>query len=494
MIARFPFLGTMSLVALLGGCTVGPDYAGPPTAAPRAAAARTFARGDASDFVGQPPLARWWEGLDDPILNRLEDHALAASPDLAAAEARVRRARAALREQRADELPTVSGSALYAHAHIPGLALGSSGGGAGQSGGGGTSDFNIYNLGFNASWEVDLFGGQRRAIEAARATVAAGDASLADVQVSLTADIAQAYLAVRDRQQRIALNQQSLALLEQIVALTRQRFAQGTASRLDVERLNRQRETTLGQATPLNAELDVYLDAIATLAGAEPGTLDGLIGTGGAIPLPPAQVAVGDPAALLQRRPDIRAAERTLAADSAKIGQARAARFPRLSIMGIVGIGGSRPSDLTQLDDFTALVAPQLSWSFLDFGRNAAKVRQAEAVRDEAEAKYRSVVLAALRDASDALSRFRYGRVTVAALARAHSAAGAAESASAERYAAGTGTLIDLLAAQRERIATAQALAQAEAMLTGEYVGIQKAIGLGWSERSTPSVASAAAR
>jgi len=233
--------------------------------------------------------------------------------------------------------------------------------------------------------------------------------------------------------------------------------------------------------TPLSAELEAYLDELATLTGDEPGVLDQTMSTVQPIPLPPSQIAIGDPAALLQRRPDIRAAERTLAADTAKIGQADAARFPSLSFMGIIGLGGTKPGDLTHLDDFTALLAPQLSWSFLDFGRNAAKVRQAEGVRDEAEAQYHAAVLAALRDAEDSLSRFRYRRVTVATLARAKASADEALSLSRDRYAAGTTTLIDLLDAQRQQIEAQQSLSIAEAGLTGDFVAIQKALGLGWT-------------
>jgi outer membrane protein TolC len=150
--------------------------------------------------------------------------------------------------------------------------------------------------------------------------------------------------------------------------------------------------------------------------------------------------------------------------------------------MGIIGIGGTSPSDLTKLDDFTALIAPQLSWSFLDFGRNAAKVKQAEGVRDEAQAKYRSAVLAALKDAEDSLSRFRYRRMTVATLARAGAAADEAAALSRQRYAAGTTTLIDLLDAQRQQIEAEQSLSIAKAGLTGDFVAIQKALGLGWSD------------
>ena len=471
----------LALLAALAGCTVGPNYTGPPAAAPKAAVAPAFVRAGDTPVVGTPPVAGWWEALGDQTLSALEARALAANPDLAAAEARLRQARASLREQKANLLPKGSASALYAHARFPGLNLQSQSGSNGSSGGGGASSIDLFNVGFDASWEVDIFGGQRRAIEAARATAEGAEASLADAQVSLTAELAQAYVNVRDRQRRVALNRQSIAMQEQMLALTHQRFAQGTASRLDVDRLSQQLDSTRADVIPLNAELDAYLDELATLTGEEPGTLDATMATIVPVPLPPSQVAIGDPAGLLQRRPDIRAAERTLAADTAKIGQAKAAQFPSLSFMGIVGIGGTSPSDLTKLDDFTALLAPQLSWSFLDFGRNAAKVRQAEGVRDEAEAKYRSAVLAALRDAEDSLSQFRNRRGTVATLARAKASSDEAMDLSRQRYSAGTLTLIDFLDVQRQQLEAEQNLSIAEAGLTSDFVTIQKALGLGWA-------------
>jgi outer membrane protein TolC len=192
---------------------------------------------------------------------------------------------------------------------------------------------------------------------------------------------------------------------------------------------------------------------------------------------------VGDPASLLQRRPDIRAAERNLAAATAKIGAAEAARFPRLSFMGIIGIGGTKLSDLGHLDDFAALVAPQLSWSFLDFGRNRARVAQAEGARDEAEAQYRAAVLAALRDAEDALSRFRNRRAAVATLARSEESAAQSVQLNAQRYQAGTITLVSYLDVQRRHLASEQQLSTAKANLTNDFVAIQKAMGFGWDTR-----------
>lgn len=472
-------------VILLAGCTVGPDYKAPPAMASQAMDRKAFVRAGDAPVTAETPAPRWWESFNDPVLTDLVGKALSANPDAQAAQARLRQARSALRLEKANSAPSVNAMAVYAHAHLPGVNLGGSNGGdeGGSGGNSGSTDLNLYNLAFDASWEVDIFGGQRRKTEAARATAQAAEASLADVQVSLSAEVVQAYVNLRDRQQRIALNAESIARQERMLDLTRQRVDRGTASGLEFSRLSSQLDGTRAQAVPLNAERDAYLDELAMLVGEEPGALDGSLATPAPMPLPPATVAVGDPAALLQRRPDIRAAERTLAADTAKIGAAEAARFPRLSFMGLIGIGGTSLSDLGHLDDFVALAAPQLSWNFLDFGRNRARIGQAEAVRDEAEAKYRGAVLTALRDAEGSLSRFRYQRVEVATLARAKASADEAERLSTQRYTAGTSTLIDLLDAQRQQIAAEQNLSIAQAGLTSDFIAIQKALGLGWPGR-----------
>lgn len=463
----------------LAACTVGPDYAGPPPLGSAGVAGR-FARGGILASAAAPAVGRWWTSLDDPTLNELEQRALASNPDLAVSESRLRQARASLRQQRASELPSVNVQATYAHADVPGINLGQSNSDGSGSTNSRSNSFNLYNVGFDASWEADLFGGQRRTVQATRATVAAAAADVADAQVSLTADVAQAYINLRDRQQRIALSQASSAMQRRMLDLTRQRYDRGTASALDVERLRNQVESTDADRLPLSAELESYLDALAVLTGEQPGALDAMLTAAAPAPLPPAAVAVGDPAALLQRRPDIRAAERRLAADTARIGVAEAARFPRISFMGILGIGGSRPSDLADLGNISTIALPRLSWSLLDFGRNAARVEQARGVRDEAEARYRSVVLGALRDAEDALSRFGNRRATIASLARAKASADRAAALMVQRYRAGTATLIDTLDAERQRTAAEQNLSIATAALTNDYVALQKALGLGW--------------
>lgn len=470
----------IALLFPLAACTVGPEYAGPPATAPVAARASGFTRAGDLATAAALPAARWWQTLGDPVLDTLEDRALAANPDVAIAEARLRQARSALRLDRANNLPKVDAQATYLHARLPG-GLGTLNGDDAEGGSDKTGSLNFYNLGFDASWEVDLFGGARRTNEAARATFQAAEATLADAQVSLSAEIAHAYVDLRDRQARIQLSRESSEMQQRMLALTQQRFERGTASALDVERLRGQVLATNAQLLPLGGEVETYLNALATLTGAEPGALDGMLAPQRALPLPPAAVALGDPAALLRRRPDIRAAERRLAAETARIGVAEAARFPRLTFLGIIGIGGTKPSDLSSLDDVTALAAPMLQWSFLDFGRARARVGQAEAVRDEALARYSGTVLGALRDAEDALSRFRARRFTVASLARQKESAYRAAGLMQQRYRAGTATLIDTLDTERQRVAAEQNLSVASANLTGDYIALQKALGLGWT-------------
>jgi NodT family efflux transporter outer membrane factor (OMF) lipoprotein len=480
--------------ALLAACTtVGKNYAGPP-ATPQAAA---FARAGAGATGGGQVAADWWRALGDPELDSLEQRALRANPSLDLARARLRQARAGLRLERANALPNGSASLLAAHVKLPkntpfsgggqssssGSASSGSGQGSSQSGGFSLPEsLTLYNVGFDATWEIDLFGGQRRAIEAAGASAQAAEANLADAQVSLAADVASAYVNLRSYQQRLALADGAIARQQRMLDLTGQRVQGGTASQLDLTRMQGQLETTRADREPLLAQVDSYRDALATLIGQAPGSLDAELGTASAVPLPPAQVAVGDPTAMLQRRPDIRAAERQLAARTAQIGQAEAARFPHLSILGIIGIGGTHPSDLTHLDNFTAIGAPQLSWNVLDFGRNGARVEQAEGTRDEAEAQYRAAVLGALRDANDALARFRQGRVTVATAARAKDIADHAAFLMTARQRAGTASLIDVLDAERQQIAADQNLAQAQALLTSDFVALHKALGLGWED------------
>lgn len=467
---------SFAAVGLLGACTVGPDYQGPPNAAPAAQQAGAFHRAAVAPVENAPPSAApWWEALNDPQLNALIAQALAGSPTIQAAEARLRQARAGLHQQRAAQLPSIAGNALYLHTNMPDLG-GLTGGGSGNGGG----SLDLYSLGFDATWELDIFGGTRRAVEAAAAKAEASEADLEDLHVSLAAEVAQAYIGLRDQQQRLELARQSAALEQQMLALTEQRRARGTASDADVERLRTQLESTRGTAIPLQAQIEASLDQLAVLTGQEPGSLDGALAKPAALPDVPAQVAVGDPAALLRRRPDIRRAERNLAASNAQIGQQVANYFPKVNLLGNVGWGSTDLGHLFDSGNFTPVVAPILQWNLFDFGKTAAKVDQAEAGRDEAAANYRAAILSALQDAEGALSRYGRQRDSVINLERIKASADRSLVLTRQRYDRGTASLIELLDAERTRLEADQNLIAGRAQLVTDFAGLQKSLGLGW--------------
>jgi efflux transporter, outer membrane factor (OMF) lipoprotein, NodT family len=448
-------------------CTAGPDYAGPAGEAPPPPAA--FVRAAGGSPTIEDNAGPWWNGLNDPLLNTLITRALAGNPNLDAASARIRQARAALKQRKAAGLPAVNSSALFAKARLPG-----------QSSDGGATDLTLYNLGFDSSWELDLFGGQRRAVEAARADIQTREAELDDAKVSLSAEVAQNYVNLRQNQRLLALGEEMQRLQEQQIVFADQRYKAGTVARSDVLQAETQRDAARAQLAPIRAEIDAYKDALAVLTGAVPGDLDAELALPGAIPLPPAEVAVGDPAALLARRPDVRGAERTLAAQNARIGVAEAARLPHISFLGLLGLGGSTPSDLFDLDKITVAAVPRLSWSLFDFGMNKAKVTSATAQRDEAAAQYRWAVLEALRDAEDALSRFAHSRDSLADRAHAELGAKTHSELQRQRQMAGTIAVSDYLEARLASLSAEQDRQRAAAATASAFIAVEKALGLGW--------------
>jgi outer membrane protein, multidrug efflux system len=474
-----PAIRTVVLIgcAALGmsGCLVGPNYKGPP--AVTAGSPTTFRRVDAG-VDSTEPVARWWLSLNDAELDRLIETSLVSSPSVAAAQARLRQARASLKEQRANELPTTGASAAYMGTRNITSLLGNSG--SGSSGGSGM--LNLYALGFDASWEIDFFGARARAVEGAAAAAQASQASLADVRVSLSAEVADAYIQLRDAQQRLALTQRNIDIEASTLELLEIRRAGGTASTLDVERLTNQLDTTRATLSPLKALVAQQLNRLAILTARAPGALDDELAAVVAAPAPPASVAIGDPSALLRRRPDVVVAERRLAQQTASVGQNVAALFPKVSLLGDVGFASLSARTLFDGSRFTYVVAPILQWNPLDFGRNRARIAQAEAGRDEAEADYRRTVLEALEDAETSLARYGQQRNTVTNLGRAKESAERVYALTEIRLRGGTAATTDVLDADTRRVQAELSYEQALAQLSQYYVALQKSLGLGWVE------------
>lgn len=472
-------LGLATIPALLlGGCaTVGPDYHGAPAVAAQTAARGAFLRADAQATTTVAPAAQWWNGLGDPALSALIEQALASSPDIAIAQARIVQARAGLAAQKTALVPTFNVSGVAPYLNVPADLFGGSGGGR--------TETNIYSPAFDASWEADLFGGTRRKIEAANARAEAADAGLADARVALSAEIARVYVALRARQGALALQQQQATIDSQLISLAEQRLHAGTAPEQPLDQARSRLAQTRADLAKADAEAHVLVDQLAVLSGSEPGTLDALLtppsaGGPAAVPLPPAQVAIGDPATMLRQRPDIRRAERTLAAANADIGAKVADRFPKLSFTGFLGIGGSSIGDMFDPSTLIGLALPQIKWNLFDAGRSAAQVRAARGAEAEAEAQYRKVVLAALQDAEGSLTRFGGMRIAYARAIDGETSAVRAASLQQSRVAAGTISRADGLEAQRQALQAQLATISARTDLTSAFIATQKALGLGW--------------
>jgi NodT family efflux transporter outer membrane factor (OMF) lipoprotein len=466
---------------LLAACAVGPDYHGAPPVAAHALNAPAFVRTPLAGVAHTPAPNAWWRALGDDKLNALIDAALAHNPDVHAAEARLAEARAQLRRQRANEMPKVSADAAALRLRQPDLGvLAGAGGNGSQQGSTGGGPLQLYAADLQASWEIDLFGGTRRAVEAASAQAQAIDADLADTQVALAAEVAQAYIDLRDEQQRLALARDTAQLQQRMLELTNQRRARGTAADVDVERLKSQVESTRATLVPLDEQIAESLDRLALLTGRPPGALDAELAAAQPLPALPATVAVGDPATMMRQRPDIRSAERRLAASNAQIGEHIADYFPKLTLYGDLGFTASDPGHLFRKSNFSWLGVPFLQWNVLDFGRTAADVRSAEASRDEARANYEKTVLAALNDANSALSRYGHQREHLVRLEEVERAADRAAALVQQRYSAGVSTLIDLLDTQRTQFSAQQDVVAGKADLLKDYVLIQKSLGLGW--------------
>ena len=467
-------LALLFSVALLSACTVGPDYQGAPNVAPKPLAAGRLPHAD-NTSAGAPAVAQWWRTLGDAQLNELVDKALRNSPDIATAQARLKQSRASLSGAQANAMPKVSGDAAMLKLRSPDTSA------LGGNSGGGRGPLNLYLAGFDASWEADLFGGTRRAVEAAQAEADASQAQLADAQVQLAAEIVQAYTDLRDQQTRLALVDSSVDIENQALDLTQQRRERGVASQLQLEQVITQAENTQAQRLPLQAAIVESLDQLGLLCGLEPGELDGQLATARALPALPSAVPLADPAALLKARPDIRMAERKLASANAQIGEKTADWFPKLSLTGDLSFSASDPGHLARKDSGTWLVLPRITWNALDFGRVAASVKGAEAGRDEALAQYKSVVLSALRDADVALARYGHQRQNVVLLRNVESSAVRAADLTRQRYRAGTASTLDWLDAERTRYQAQESRISGDAELLKDFASLHKALGLGWT-------------
>jgi len=458
------FRSTALFAALvIAGCaSVGPDYH-----APKEAPA-TLQGVDATHQNHGDVQAQWWKQFGDPTLDALIVRAAKGAPDLRIAMARLNQARAALGTAKSQQIPDVETVASYqrTRAQQPGFTDQ-------------RTTVTQYQAGFDASWELDLFGGVRRSVEAARADAAAGEASLQDAQVTLFAEVARNYFDLRGTQLRIDVANRDIANQRDSLKVINARVEVGTGAEQDLASARARLAAVEAQLPVLETQAQADTFRIAVLLGSRPGELD--------VDLSPAtfkpidvSLAIGGADEVLQRRPDIRIAERQLAAANARIGIAKADYFPHISLGGFIGFLAGRSNDFGGADSRAFQVAPSISWSGLNVQRVASGVRGARAQAEEAQANYDRTVLTALEDVDNSLVGFNQQRVRVEKLVvQATESRRAAELAKL-RYDAGRTDYLELLDAQRTQLSAEDQLAEAEAAINTRAVQLYKALGGGW--------------
>jgi NodT family efflux transporter outer membrane factor (OMF) lipoprotein len=448
---------------------VGPSYR-PPAAPP--GPALKLREADVAGVSASPLPPRWWRLFDDADLDRLVEKALAHNTDLRQSAANLQRARATLSEARAGLLPTSQASAQAVHEResVPGV------GGASLV----TTDF--YSAGFDAAYEVDLFGGVARSVQAARADYRAAQAEVDAARVSVAAETARAYVDACSFAAQAAVARETAGLQAQTLDLTNRLYSGGRGTERDVAQAQVLFEQARAQAPSFDAERRAALYALAVLTGDPPAAVDAAAERCTSPPLARAPIPVGDGQALLARRPDVRAAERTLAADVARIGVATAQLYPSITLAGSVTLGAPKLGDLGKDRSLTYSVGPLISWSFPFNGAARARVRQSEATAQASLAAFDGTMLLALQETEQALARLDGAVQKEAALSRAATASARAAELSGLRFRAGSDNFLQLLDTERDRATTRAALAQAQADRAAAQISLFKALGGGWEQ------------
>lgn len=465
------------VAAIAAGCvSVGPDYKRPQTLVPPTWRAPLAPQVSTAD--DNASLATWWQHLDDPVLDELVRTAVAQNLDLAVAAARLREARARRGVAAADRFPSVTSP------------VGASRSRSSETVGTGRTS-NLYDAGFDASWELDLFGGKRRALQAANADVQASTDDLRDVLVSLLSELAVNYVDLRTYQARLAIARDSLMTQEQTWQIASWRFQAGLVTGLDVDQARYSLEQSRAQIPILQTGLTAALNRLAVLTGAMPGDLDSKLAAVRPIPVVPKSIAVGVPADLLRRRPDVRRAERNFAAETARVGVATAALYPGFSLVGTIGWQALDASNLFTDTARASSAAINGTFTLFDAGRLRQGLKAQSAVAEQALYNYQSTVRTALEDSENALTAFDREQQRREALAAATAAAASAASLAREQYASGLADFQSVLDAERSLLSLRDQLALSEGSVTGDAIRLYKALGGGWTTIVPPAAAEA---
>jgi NodT family efflux transporter outer membrane factor (OMF) lipoprotein len=453
----------------MAGCTVGPTYHPPPAHAPS-----QWASPLTGGETNAPSAdAQWWESFHDPELDSLIVRAAQSNLNLRAAWARVRQARAQGQIASAAFWPTIDANASYTANRYsatglfpfpPGTQL----------------EQGLYQAGFDSAWELDVFGGTRRSVEAANAQTAAAEFGRRNLLLTIYGEVARNYIQARAYQKRLVVLRENIKAQQEILSLTTNLFSKGLAGDLDVQQQSALLATSQSEEPTLDAGFRSCAYSLAILLGLPPGSLLEELSNSAPIPAAPPQVPVGLPSDLLQRRPDIQQAERRLAAATAQIGVATADLFPQFSLTGNVGLESVSASDWFTAGSRYWTAGPTVQWRIFDAGRIRANIRMQNARQEEALANYEETVLTAFEDVETAMTDYAHEQIRRESLSRAVEANKEATQTSEQLYRNGITDFLKVLDSQRELYQSEDALIQSDQTVSANLIALYKALGGGW--------------
>jgi outer membrane protein, multidrug efflux system len=473
---RIPTIVGCLMLALYGCATVAPQGAAPVAVEVPAA----WSVADVSATTGTSSLAQWWLRFDDPLLGSLVAQALQANTNVKSAQAALQQARALRDVSAAGLLPAVGSSASAQH-----------------STSGSNNASNSFKAGLDASWELDIFGANRSALEASDAAARASAASLGDVQVSIAGEVALDYITLRGAQSRLAIANDNLASQQETLQITQWRLQAGLVTALEAEQARAAAEQTSAQLPALQTSIEQSRHALAVLTGQPPAALSTALAAASPVPQAADDLALSIPAETLRQRPDVRAAELQVTAALARVAQADAARAPSFKLSGSLGLSALTLGSLTSGAAVVSALLAGVSWPVFDGGAGLAQVRAQQAALDQARVAYQAAVLTALKDVEDALIALRGDRERLLRLQQAAEAAGNAALMARQRFSSGLVDFQTVLETQRTQLNTQDSVASSRADLSADHVRLYKALGGGWrpdSSDATPALTEDAPR
>ena len=469
---HFFFMGGMAL--LLAGCAVGPDYVPPKVETP--------AKWTEASLVNENSLHLndWWKTFSDPVLNHLINEALLSNLDLKIAQTRIREARANYWGTIATGLPNINArNSLLRRGNNINVANQSTGAGGGAAPGTSNQTYNIFQNGFDASWEVDFFGGVRRAVESADANQESEEENRRDVLVTLLGDVARTYIDLRSNQQMLRVTRNNLQSQEETLQLTKIRRQAGLTSELEVAQSEGLTAETRSQAPAYETTVKQAIHALSILLGHPPGTLVKRLEPEATLPVSTDPGLAGLPTELLHRRPDIRKAERKLSQSNADVGVATAELYPKISLTAFLGLQNTNLTSLTPVGKSWS-AASTITMPILNWGRIQANIRAKEALNEQAFLNYQSTVLKAYKEVEDALVAHAQESQRIAALRQAVEAQQLSLNLSTERWRKGLSAYLDVLTAERALLVTQRELVDSQTKQSQQLVALYKALGGGW--------------